>query len=44
MVSLWEITKSATFNAKALFGVGSFGMFWSYWNPIWGYYLGRFIF
>ncbi|MBU2970865.1 acyltransferase [Pseudoalteromonas sp. C2R02] len=25
-------------------GAGSFSEFWRYWNPIWGYYLGRFIF
>ena len=25
-------------------GAGSFAGFWRYWNPIWGYYLGRFIF
>ncbi len=26
------------------FGAGSFGGFWQYWNPIWGYNLGKFIY
>lgn len=26
------------------FGAGSFKKFWQYWNPIWGYALGRFIY
>lgn len=26
------------------FGAGSFKTFWQYWNPIWGYALGRFIY
>ncbi|MTI38941.1 hypothetical protein E1140_05530 [Fulvivirga lutimaris] len=25
-------------------GAGKFSMFWQYWNPIWGYYLGKYIF
>ena len=25
-------------------GAGKFSIFWKYWNPIWGYYLGKFIF
>jgi len=25
-------------------GAGKFSMFWKYWNPIWGYYLGKYIF
>lgn len=25
-------------------GAGSFREFWRYWNPIWGYYLGRYIY
>jgi hypothetical protein len=25
------------------FGAGSFAAFWKYWNPIWGYFLGRYI-
>lgn len=25
-------------------GAGSFAKFWQYWNPIWGYALGRFIY
>ncbi|QSX39406.1 MBOAT family O-acyltransferase [Shewanella cyperi] len=25
------------------FGAGSFPVFWHYWNPIWGYYLSRYI-
>ena len=25
-------------------GAGQFSVFWQYWNPIWGYYLGKFIF
>lgn len=24
-------------------GAGSFAVFWQHWNPIWGYYLGRFV-
>ncbi|WP_394205211.1 acyltransferase [Shewanella waksmanii] len=24
-------------------GAGSFALFWHYWNPIWGYYLGRYV-
>ena len=26
------------------FGAGSFAKFWQYWNPIWGYALGRYIY
>lgn len=26
------------------FGASSFAKFWQYWNPIWGYALGKFIF
>lgn len=26
------------------FGAGSFGEFWQYWNPVWGYYLGKYIY
>lgn len=26
------------------FGAGTFAKFWQYWNPIWGYALGRFIY
>ena len=25
-------------------GAGKFSIFWQYWNPIWGYYLGKNIF
>jgi hypothetical protein len=25
-------------------GAASFAGFWRYWNPIWGYYLGRYVF
>ena len=25
-------------------GAGKFSIFWKYWNPIWGYYLGKYIF
>lgn len=25
-------------------GAGTFSIFWRYWNPIWSYYLGKFIF
>lgn len=24
-------------------GAGTFAQFWRYWNPVWGYYLGRYI-
>jgi hypothetical protein len=26
------------------FGARSLQQFWQYWNPIWGYYLGRYIY
>lgn len=26
------------------FGAGSFAKFWQYWNPIWGYGLGKFVY
>lgn len=26
------------------FGAGSFGQFWQYWNPIWGYGLGKYVY
>ena len=25
-------------------GAGRFSVFWNYWNPVWGYYLGKYIF
>ncbi len=25
-------------------GAGTFGKFWQYWNPIWGYTLGRYVY
>ena len=25
-------------------GAGMFSAFWKYWNPIWSYYLGKFVF
>ena len=25
-------------------GAGKFSIFWHYWNPLWGYYLGKYIF
>lgn len=25
-------------------GAGKFSSFWQYWNPIWGYYLGKYVF
>lgn len=25
-------------------GAGKFSVFWKYWNPIWSYYLGKYIF
>ncbi len=25
-------------------GAGKFSIFWQYWNPIWGFYLGKLIF
>ena len=25
-------------------GAGKFSIFWHYWNPMWGYYLGKYIF
>ncbi len=29
---------------KRSLGAGSFAQFWQYWNPIWGYALGRYIY
>lgn len=26
------------------FGAGTFAKFWQYWNPIWGYVLGRYVY
>lgn len=26
------------------FGAGRFSVFWKYWNPIWSYYLGKYIY
>ena len=26
------------------FGAGTFAKFWQYWNPIWGYALGRYVY
>jgi hypothetical protein len=28
---------------KRSLGAGSFYLFWRYWNPIWGYYLSRYV-
>lgn len=28
---------------KRSFGAGSFRMFWQHWNPIWSYYLSRYV-
>lgn len=28
---------------KRSLGAGSFPLFWHYWNPIWGYYLSRYV-
>lgn len=25
-------------------GAGKFSIFWQYWNPIWGFYLGKYIY
>lgn len=25
-------------------GAGKFSIFWHYWNPVWGFYLGKYIF
>ena len=25
-------------------GAGEFSSFWKFWNPIWGYYLGKYVF
>ncbi|MCB0662972.1 MAG: hypothetical protein KDC24_09545 [Saprospiraceae bacterium] len=29
---------------KRSLGAGTFAGFWQYWNPIWSYYLGKYIF
>ena len=31
-------------NLKNSFGAESNAKFWKYWNPIWSYYLGKFVF
>lgn len=31
-------------NLKNAFGASSNVAFWKYWNPVWGYYLARFIY
>ncbi|MCX2839629.1 hypothetical protein OQ279_15890 [Salinimicrobium sp. MT39] len=31
-------------NLSRSFGAKNFSTFWTYWNPIFGYYLGKFIF
>lgn len=36
--------KSLQNNLYRSFGARNFAVFWNYWNPIFGYYLGNFIF
>ena len=36
--------KSLRNNLYRSFGAKNFSTFWNYWNPIFGYYLGKFIF
>lgn len=36
--------KSLRNNLHRSFGARNFTIFWHYWNPIFGYYLGRFVF
>lgn len=31
-------------NLRRSFGAHNFAVFWNYWNPIFGYFLGKFIF
>lgn len=35
---------SLSTNLKNAFGASSNVAFWKYWNPVWGYYLARFIY
>lgn len=37
-------SKSLSNNLYRSLGAKNFSTFWNYWNPIFGYYLGRFIF
>lgn len=37
-------SKSLRNMLRRSFGAGSFAGFWQYWNPIWGYGLGRFVY
>ncbi|PZW37778.1 hypothetical protein LX95_02792 [Mesonia algae] len=36
--------KSLRYNLYKSFGAVNFSTFWNFWNPIFGYYLGKFIF
>lgn len=36
--------KSLRYNLYKSFGAVNFSIFWNFWNPIFGYYLGKFIF
>lgn len=42
-VSLGDSNSFRNMVHRAL-GAGQFSLFWQYWNPIWGYYLGKCIF
>lgn len=42
-VSLGDSNSFRNMVQRAL-GAGQFSLFWQYWNPIWGYYLGKCIF
>lgn len=35
---------SLSANLKNAFGAGSYVAFWKHWNPIWGYYLARYVY
>ena len=37
-------SKSLRNMLRRSFGAGSFAGFWQFWNPIWGYGLGRFVY
>jgi hypothetical protein len=42
-VSLGDTNSLRNMMIRSL-GAGKFSIFWQYWNPIWSYYLGKYIF
>ena len=37
-------SKSLKNKMERSLGAGKFSIFWQYWNPIWSYYLGKYVF